>query len=678
MKTKMKMINLLIYLLIFLLPLIFSGNVHSAFDLVKTTFFEGMVILLGFLWMIRISKEGRIFIRRNSLNLPVLGFFVMCVIATVFSINSRVSFWGLYNFYFWGFATVCGYVMLFCVIVNNLEERDIPIISNLIILTSLFAAVYGILQYFGIRIFHNVPLAKGQRIWSTFGNATYFATFLAVGIPFTWTKLIQTERRGIQIIFGAISGILFFSLLLTLTRAAWVSLFGAAVVFAYVLNKFGMKKRKFTRFLTILLLYLCIFSVTSVSVKLREGSSNLSPVIKRVRSFTNKSDLGIRGRLAMWRIASKMVKDRPLLGSGLDSFYLLFPSYRDLRCSRTLGNNINAAYTHDEFIQIAVSAGLIGLGIYIWLWSSLFHVARKVTKEGSKYRDVLMPFVLAGVVIFIQNLFAFNPITTSVYFWVIAGIIGFLEFKILKEKAELSFSIRKKGWIPGIVSIVLIFMTIIVSRPILADIIYQEALNSRASNKLTRAVRLIEKSTELAPMVQIYRATLNDLYRDLAKNSRVKKERELLLKNAVNVSLDNVSNYPLGPYGYVNLATAYMWQFQMCSEDTVEKAISSLKKALSIDPYFVEAWHNLGRIYGLTKKFPLAIDYYKRALEIFPDSFGLRYGLGYVFADAGMFKEAEKELVSALKLKPGDLKTMALLQNVKRSQKRSIKKTRSY
>lgn len=672
------MTNLLIYLLIFVLPLIFSGNVHSAFDLVKTTFFEGMVILLGFLWIIRVLKQGRMSIRKNSLNLPVLGFFIVCLITTIFSINPRFSFLGFYNFYFWGFAAVCGYVMLFCIIVNNLEERDIPIISNLIILASLFAAVYGIIQYFGIRIFHNVPVAKGQRIWSSFGNATYFATFLAVGIPFTWAKVIQTERRDIQIIFGAISGILFFSLLLTLTRAAWLGLLAAGVVFAYLLNKFGRGKRKFRSFLTILFLYVCIFSVTSVSVNSREGSSNLSPVIKRVHSFTDKTDLGIRGRLAMWRTASKMVKDRPILGSGLDSFYLLFPSYRDLRSSKALGNNINAAYTHNEFIQIAVTAGLIGLGIYIWLWSSLFHAARKVTKEYSKRRDVLMPFVLAGIVIFIQNLFAFNPITTSVYFWVIAGIIGFSEFKISKEKAELSFSIRKNGWILGLIGIVLIFITIIVSRSILADILYQRALNLKANKKLTRAVSLIEKSTKLAPMVQVYRGTLNDLYRDLAKNSHIEGERELFLKDAVNVALDNVSNYPLDPYVYANLATTYMWQFQMGGEDTVEKAISSLKKALSIDPYFVEAWHNLGRIYGLTKKFPLAIDCYRRALEIFPDSFGLHYGLGYVYADAGMLEKAKQELVSALELKPGDLKAMALLENVRRKLNKRAKKTKSY
>jgi cytochrome c-type biogenesis protein CcmH/NrfG len=90
----------------------------------------------------------------------------------------------------------------------------------------------------------------------------------------------------------------------------------------------------------------------------------------------------------------------------------------------------------------------------------------------------------------------------------------------------------------------------------------------------------------------------------------------------------------------------------MLSLDTADKAIESLRNALRLDPYFIDGWHNLGKVYGWQGRFDLAIVCYERALEITPGDPALHYGLGFVYADSGNVKEAVAEWERTLKLNP--------------------------
>jgi O-antigen ligase len=78
---------------------------------------------------------------------------------------------------------------------------------------------------------------------------------------------------------------------------------------------------------------------------------------------------GFKGRWEIWANTLQIIKDFPLLGSGLGTFTQVFPVYRSF--------HIEGLVTHAEndFLQLASEAGLIGMGLLIIDFLFLFYRA---------------------------------------------------------------------------------------------------------------------------------------------------------------------------------------------------------------------------------------------------------------------------------------------------------------
>jgi tetratricopeptide (TPR) repeat protein len=76
-------------------------------------------------------------------------------------------------------------------------------------------------------------------------------------------------------------------------------------------------------------------------------------------------------------------------------------------------------------------------------------------------------------------------------------------------------------------------------------------------------------------------------------------------------------------------------------QDTLN-AINNLQFATEKDPDFYAAYMELGRVHSLINS-PLAVDYFKSAIELIPDSYEARYNLGMYYQDHEMIREAEME-----------------------------------
>jgi O-antigen ligase len=64
-------------------------------------------------------------------------------------------------------------------------------------------------------------------------------------------------------------------------------------------------------------------------------------------------------RLTIMKDSLKMVRQRPLLGWGFGAFAIAYPSFRSFYTDFT----VNAA--HDDFLEITVETGVLGLGVAV-------------------------------------------------------------------------------------------------------------------------------------------------------------------------------------------------------------------------------------------------------------------------------------------------------------------------
>jgi O-antigen ligase len=88
---------------------------------------------------------------------------------------------------------------------------------------------------------------------------------------------------------------------------------------------------------------------------------------------------GLRNRWEFWANTFQIIKDFPLLGSGLGTFTQVFPAYRSF--------HIEGVVTHAEndFLQLASEVGLIGTGLltvaFLFLFYKAFSGIRKLSSE---------------------------------------------------------------------------------------------------------------------------------------------------------------------------------------------------------------------------------------------------------------------------------------------------------
>lgn len=128
------------------------------------------------------------------------------------------------------------------------------------------------------------------------------------------------------------------------------------------------------------------------------------------------------GRLALWRAALLMVRERPLLGVGPDSFRLLYGPYMGLT------DWDRGIHSNDLYIEWLAGTGLAGLAAFLWFNACLVLTCYRGQKAW-QHRDPRVALwhlaVLAALVTWFMHgifdsFYEFTP--TYVLFWIVAGL----------------------------------------------------------------------------------------------------------------------------------------------------------------------------------------------------------------------------------------------------------------
>lgn len=410
-------IERLIAVLVFLLPLVIFPFSEDAFALPKLMVVRLFTFGLIILWIKgKVGGNGLRGLSRSlfssPLDLPVLAFLVVSILATIFSTNSGLSWRGMYYFYFEGLQAIIIYWMLYLVVKNSVSERGREMVIKAILFGSGFVGVYAIIQKLGLD-----PLpwlsSPRPRVWSTLGNPNFLGAYLAMVIPLAIdriTGLGRTRRHKLCLI--ALLGVLLSALAFTASRGAFVALLIALTVWTVVKIK---TQGNFRRWILVVVATLLVIILAG---KLVERKAQQEPFTRMV-SLVNWKEPNIASRLSGWKAALIMVEKRPLLGYGLDTFGLHFRRFMPEGYEQLTRQNANPAYVHNELLQKAATTGLAGVGVYLWLIISVVWIGWRGAHQP------MVPGLLAASVAFIvQNQFGFGMITCSILFWLILGLLG--------------------------------------------------------------------------------------------------------------------------------------------------------------------------------------------------------------------------------------------------------------
>ncbi|MGH7776063.1 MAG: O-antigen ligase family protein [Candidatus Dormibacterales bacterium] len=172
----------------------------------------------------------------------------------------------------------------------------------------------------------------------------YLAPLVAVALPLVLFSDEPRERLGAAVF----SGLAALAILLSFSRAGWVTL-GAVAVFA------GLFHRWRWRMLGVLVAGGLVLGLGVPKARHRI----------LVEFDFNSPDNTVRLRESLWRSSIRMLEHHPLFGGGLSGFERSVAPYRVPTYHEHL------IYPHDIFLNFWSETGLVGLAGFLWLCGGL-------------------------------------------------------------------------------------------------------------------------------------------------------------------------------------------------------------------------------------------------------------------------------------------------------------------
>ena len=125
----------------------------------------------------------------------------------------------------------------------------------------------------------------------------------------------------------------------------------------------------------------------------------------------------------LWGKALELIKERPLLGYGLDTHELAFRKF-NLDYSRRFNVFGVIDRSHNNYLDMAIAQGLLGLSAYLWIIITfLIWLIKTLSAEQDITRTIWYCGVIASVAGYLLNdMFIFSVVSVSPTFWSLLGL----------------------------------------------------------------------------------------------------------------------------------------------------------------------------------------------------------------------------------------------------------------
>ena len=385
----------------------YFNNVAGEWKNFENIFF----FFFGALGIVFLVSVGSLFSTRKIYNVTALD-----VVLTVFAIYVAIRT-VLTNGAFWENESFLIFITLYaiCFVYKQLFADTFVVKVFLVGFTSLglLASSHGILQ--GTHFVNSSNLLFS--VTGAFVNPQVYGGYLASLLPFTVALHFLSRSFPYPRIFSYFSFITTLLLLVVLawsqSRAAWLASAGSIIFFLQKQYPGGKKIRDFI-----------------VRPRISLGVCTAVLLLLGLIVFL-KLDSAI-GRLLIWKISLPMWGDNFLFGVGYSYFKIHYLDYQAAFFSSHVGLEYAEKiagmtyYTFNEFLQIAIELGFIGLMLYFSLLLVVFTPSKakeSISTDGTTIRT-LAQSSLISILIFSLFSYPFSVLPLQLHFFVSLALLS--------------------------------------------------------------------------------------------------------------------------------------------------------------------------------------------------------------------------------------------------------------
>jgi putative inorganic carbon (HCO3(-)) transporter len=266
-----------------------------------------------------------------------------------------------------------------------------------------------------------------------FNDHTSYGAALAFLIPFLIFKLFNNTILGTKklLVFLLLSYFI-LALVLSYTRAAWVSVIGSFVI--YFIMKFRIKWWVIVMgvvFSSVALIGLWNQINSVMESNKQDSSSNLKEHVSSISNVT--SDASNLERLNRWNSAYEMFKKRPIFGWGPGVYAFEYAPFQKSKDKTIISTNTgDGGNAHSEYLGPLAESGVMGTLSFLLIVLTISYTAVKVYKKptlSKEMRTMVMVAFLGLISYFIHGILN-NFLDTdkiSALFWGMAAIIVIID-----------------------------------------------------------------------------------------------------------------------------------------------------------------------------------------------------------------------------------------------------------
>jgi O-antigen ligase len=286
-------------------------------------------------------------------------------------------------------------------------------ILKLLAIVASVLAVYGIIQHFtGIDYIKHKHVHAWRQTFKALGLLGHHISF---GIFYAWIfslslsfLIFASGKLRTKLAWTVLTCLPALAVLYSFSRAAWL---GAA---------FSLLSIAALRRFRVGYLVLVVIAVVAVAIVLEPSAIDRATV----PAGGDQVSRGDATRVLLLKTSLKMIRAYPVFGIGPGTFTAEFDSFK------VPGDYSTTCHPHNDFVNYAVTSGLIGLGILAAVIITAFRVAL-VAYRGAQDSSTRLLAAAAGgglVAIVVSGLFQCNLTDSeiAVQAWLIVGSLGLL------------------------------------------------------------------------------------------------------------------------------------------------------------------------------------------------------------------------------------------------------------
>ncbi len=408
-----------------LVPLIFSFRTKSVFALPKIYWLAILLVLATSMLIIKIYKEG-LKIRKNPINVILATYGFILLFSTIFSVNIYSSLFGTYG-RFLGLFTLLSVLLLVFLTINFIRKKEEYIaILTFFFLTSIAVVLLGLLQHYGYFLQEIELNAPASRAFGTMGHANHFGGYIVQMMCISWALFAYFKYKFARISIILLNLLFLFTLFQTSSRGAFMALLGCmfiALISVGILYRSHFKK-SFKKILSAALIIVVVSA--GIAFGFKEKIKNIEVVERTVSTIEFMRQGNVPDRISWMYSSLEMIKDYPLLGTGVSTYHDVYNEYRrlDYRVPGDEQDRIVPHSTHNEYLNIAATQGIPALAVYLLLLGVvLFTAYRKAFISHDKKESLVIIFMITSLFAYlIQVSISFGTVGTMVPFFMLLGV----------------------------------------------------------------------------------------------------------------------------------------------------------------------------------------------------------------------------------------------------------------